>query len=257
MLPNISQATSAETNHKIIVTLPPLSGLAAMLLPEIQSQCLLSASADPHHFQPSPRQVSLLQQGNLLLRATRDDQGWPINTTQSQVFDLWQQKSHAWLQFDTVYQILPQLSLSLIKTFPQYQITIEANLTLALAQVNQLQKEWRQTLSTIKKSGVLMEHPAWLGLLQAEQVPVWSVLELHQHGHEQGPKHLEEALELLKAHPDALLLASKRHSNRSLEWLNNHDSNKHKMIVLDALGSCNQPWNELMRANLEQLQKQL
>ncbi|MDX8383811.1 MAG: hypothetical protein R8M45_07005, partial [Ghiorsea sp.] len=64
--PTLSVASQHASPAKIIVTLPPLSGLVAMLMPNSTSQCLLSAGADPHHFQPSPRQVDMLNQGHLL-----------------------------------------------------------------------------------------------------------------------------------------------------------------------------------------------
>jgi ABC-type Zn uptake system ZnuABC Zn-binding protein ZnuA len=257
MLPSMSQANNSDSKHAIIVTLPPLSGVVQLLLPEVQSQCLLSVGADPHHFQPSPRQVDSLNQGHTLIRASRDDQGWPISTKQSQLIDLWSNESHAWLQFKSVSQALPKLASSLIKAFPQHKSIIEARLPLALKTVGAIEKEWHQTLRLIKDKGVFMQHPSWFGLLEQESIPVWSVLELNQHGHEQGPRHLEEALQLLKAHPDALLLGSNRHSNRSLEWLNKHHNSSHPLIKLDALGACNQPWDELMRSNLKLLRERL
>lgn len=253
VLPSFSMAAEANHNNKIIVTLPPLSGLVVMLLPEIQSHCLLSASADPHHFQPSPRQVDMLQQSHLFIRASRDDQGWPIKTQQSQTLDLWPIQNHGWLQFEQVRIVLPKLAKILSQRFPSHQNKIATKLNRALKAVDTLDAEWSKTLQTIQKKGAFIQHPAWLGLLKAKHIPVWSVLESEQHGHEHGPKHLEHALTTLKQHPNALLLGSKRHSNRSLEWLNNHQKDKSNIIKLDALGECNQPWDKLMQENLNQL----
>jgi len=253
MLPSSGIASDIDNKDKIVVTLPPLSGLVVMLLPEVQSHCLLSANADPHHFQPSPRQVDMLQQSPLFIRASRDDQGWPIKAQRSQTLDLWPIQNHGWLQFEQVRIVLPKLAKTLSQHFPLYQDKIATRLNLALQAVNDLDNEWRKTLQTIQKKGVFVQHPAWLGLLKAKHIPVWSVLESEQHGHEHGPKHLEQALVTLKQHSNALLLGSKRHSNRSLEWLNNHQKDPSSIIKLDALGKCNQPWNKLMQDNLKQL----
>ncbi len=228
-----------------------------MLLPEVKSVCLLPAGADPHHFQPSPKQVTLLNQGHLLIRATRDDLGWPIKTDNNPVFDISASQAHGWLEFGLVRQVLPALARSLIQQYPLHQKKITAHLNSALKTVDHLDSQWRDTLATIKHKGVFMQHPAWQGLLESSGVPIWQVLESHQHGHEHGPRHLEKALRIFKQHPDALLLGSLRHSNRSLEWLNNHRPQPEKIIKLDALGSCNMPWDKLMSDNLKQLRSLL
>jgi len=255
--PVFSNASNQQIHPEIIVTLPALSGLVTMLLPETQSTCLLSAGADPHHFQPSPKQIRLLNQGSLLVRASRDDQGWPIQVRQNQVLDLWTSENHAWLQFEQVRLILPRLALALTKQFPQHQQRIQARLPLALQTVRQLEHDWDKVFAAIKQNGVFMQHPAWHDLFENKNIPIWAVLESHQHGHEHGPRHLEKALKTLKKHPNALLLGSKHHSNRSLEWLSNHQNNPHSLMQLDALGSCNQPWDELMKYNLNILKGSL
>lgn len=251
--PSLSIANAKEATKEIIVTLPPLSGLVVMLMPEVQSRCLLSAGADPHHFQPTPRQVDLLGQGHLLIRASRDDQGWPIRTQNSQVIDLWESKNHGWLQFEQVRLVLPQLAKALTNQYPHAQKSIQEHLITALQHVDNLEASWDKALANIKSRGVFMQHPSWHDLLESKGVPIWAVLESHQHGYEYGPRHLETALNTLNQHPDALFLGSKRNSNQSLEWLKEHQSNNHSILKLDALGSCNQPWNLLMQSNLQLL----
>ena len=242
----------SATEKNIIVTLPPLSGLVAMLLPEKSSQCLLSASADPHHFQPSPKQVALFKTEHLFIRASFDDQGWPIPADQSQAFDLWPHDAHGWLRFDLVREVLPRLAKELILHFPPHEQQIQQNLTQALSLVNEQESEWQSTLEELKKRGVFMQHPSWLGLMESNTIPVWEVLESHQHGHEHGPRQLEHAVHNFEEHPGALLLGSLRHSNRSLEWLSrNHGENN--IIKLDAIDTCNTPWNILMQKNLQRL----
>ena len=250
---SLISSTSAANSTAIIVTLPPLSGLTQMLLPEIPAQCLLSASADPHHFQPSPKQVDMLSQGNLLIRASADDQGWPIQTQQAHTLDLWLTQNHGWLMFSEVQQALPTLASALASKFPQYAARIQSRLVQKLQDINVLEKSWENLLQHIKNKGVFMQHPAWLGLFNQYQVPVWAVLESAKHGHEHGPRHLEEALQNLDTHPDALLIGSTRHSNRSLEWLNRHHKPTAPIIHLDELGTCNQPWDVLMADNLKLL----
>ncbi len=260
MAPAISTAgetdTKASVDKNIIVTLPPLSGLVAMLLPEIKSQCLLTANADPHHFQPSPKQVAMLNQEHLLIRASFDDQGWPIRVQDNQVVDLWPEHAHGWLEFALVRKALPRLAAALSKAYPQYQTSIAQHLAESLSLTTEIEGKWSAALETYKNKGVFIQHPSWLGLFQSKNVPVWEVLESHQHGHEHGPRHLEEALQTYRMHPDAALIGSKRHSNRSLEWLSRNQKVAANIIKLDAIDACNVPWSTLMSKNLKQLSAQ-
>ncbi|MDQ6988654.1 MAG: zinc ABC transporter substrate-binding protein [Mariprofundaceae bacterium] len=246
---------SFASDNKVIVTLPPLSGLVTLLLPEIKSHCLLPAGADPHHFQLSPRQTDMFNQASLFIRASHDDQGWAMPQPRKATMDMWSKQSHAWLNFAQVQQILPQLSHTLGITFPQYQSLLEQRLAQAQAIVAKMQQQWETSLEPLKNKGTIMQHAAWQGLMLAQNIPVWTVLESAQHGHEHGPQHLEQALNTLNQHPQSLLLGSKRHSNRSLSWLASHHPSKSNsaIIELDALGQCNQPWQNLMQENLRRL----
>lgn len=250
-------SSAKEITPHIMVTLPPLAGLVAMLLPEQTSECLLSASADPHHFQPSPQQVEQLHVAKLLVRARRDDQGWPIRSHQSNTITLFTQQAHGWLNFADVKIALPDLAAQLSKMMPTEAARIQASLPQALAQVEAIETQWKPVLSQLKTKGVLMQHPAWQALFDAYDIPIWAVLESAQHGHEHGPKHLEEALDTLNQHQGAVLIGSLRHSNRSLDWLNAHQSHAQAVLSLDALGTCNMPWSELMTSNMQALQSQL
>ncbi|MCF6208395.1 MAG: zinc ABC transporter substrate-binding protein [Ghiorsea sp.] len=251
LITSTNAASLSAKTEAIIVTLPPLSGLTTMLLPEVRNQCLLSAGADPHHFQPSPKQVDLINQGHILIRASRDDQGWPIQTQPEHTLDISPTQNHAWLQFSQVKHMLPILAQALTNNFPQYQQRIQTRLQQKLQDITQLETAWDKQLQILQKHGVFMQHPAWQGLFKHKNIPIWAVLESEQHGHEQGPRHLEEALYTLKEHPSAVLIGSTRHSNRSLEWLSRHHTPPKNIILLDELGTCNQAWDILMQQNLD------
>ena len=186
MIPSLGLAEAKHSAKAVIATLPPLSGLVTMLLPEVKAQCLLSAGADPHHFQPSPKQVDLLSQGHLLIRASRDDQGWPIEVSRSQVVDLWTTQNHGWLQFNQIRLVLPKLAEALSQAFPESRESIQSRLKQSLKTTDQLEQDWDNQLQNLKSKGVFMQHPAWHDLLESKQVPIWAVLESHQHGHEHG-----------------------------------------------------------------------
>jgi len=77
-------------------------------------------------------------------------------------------------------------------------------------------------------------------------------LESGKHGQEHGPHVLDDALKVIQKHPQSLLLADKRHSQRALLWLQRHHPES-PMVVLDVLGNSDETWLTLMQNNLELL----
>ncbi|MDQ6990903.1 MAG: metal ABC transporter substrate-binding protein [Mariprofundaceae bacterium] len=258
---------------EIITTLPPLSSLVHWLDPKASVQCLLSASADPHHFQLTPKQVESIQKATLLIRSSRDDGQWARLQTSGITWDIWasqssmshepdkhhehhhEQGNHAWLSPHDVALILPQLADHLIHVYPNHSQAIRQRLQAADIQVKQIEKQWQDvTLSLqLHEKGTIMQHPAWLTLFQDLNIPVWTVLESDKHGQEHGPHVLENALQVIQAHPHSLLIADKRHSQQALSWLQHHHTESH-MVILDALGKSDETWPELMQRNLKILQ---
>jgi len=240
----------------ISVTLPPLAGLVMMLDVKADVQCLLPAGADPHHFQMQPRTVERLRQSALLIRASRDDGGWPLPPLLDNTLDLWPHKDHGWVSPAAVRQALPRIAQALISMQPQQKQRILARLKQALQQVTQIAAAWRQALRQVKLTGVIMQHPAWRRLMQEMDVPVLSVLESGHHGQEFGPHRLEQALATLNQHPGAWLLADTGHSATALNWLAEHSDVPARRITLNALGVCRQPWDVLMRDDIQQVDGQ-
>jgi len=236
----------------IIATIPPLAAVVQMLDKETPVSCLLPPGSDPHHFQLSPRQVEKLNRAGLLIRSSKDDHGWMQIPANTPVIDIWPKQDHAWLNPDNLLVALPAVARQLISIFPDKKTAIEANLKLSMARAGKIRSELRKALSPLQKSGVMMQHPSWRRLFDAYDIPVLSVLESHNHGHEHGPRHLERALNTLEKHPDAVLVGDIRHSNRSLEWLASH-GNGRDILFLDALGSCGDSWSELMQKNIARL----
>jgi len=235
------------------VTLPPLAGLVSMLDSEAKSFCLLPTGADPHHFQISPRTAERLKRAELLIRSPAADGGWPLPADQSRTLKLWPKINHGWLVPDKVAAALPELASQLAGVAPARAEAIRQQLPAALASVQRVKEAWLPVLADLQKHGVIMQHPSWQPLMEAAGVPVLAVLESEQHGHEEGPHALQEALDILKHHPDAWLIGDTRHSNRTLEWLARHAVGKVHLVYLDALGECGTDWEALMLDNLNKL----
>jgi len=238
---------------EITVTLPPLAGLVSMLDKQAQVLCLLPAGADPHHFKLTPRKIGALNQTRLLIRASFDDGGWPLQPAHSHTLDIGPATGHNWLSPRAVRTTLPRIADALIRLHPERAEAITTSLDQAIQQTRDIEKSWHVALSTAKVSGVLMQHPAWKNLMQSMDVRVFAVLESTHHGHEYGPHKLEYALATLNTHPDAWLLADSSHSNRALDWLATHADHPHHRVTLNAMGACGLPWTQFMRRNIAQI----
>lgn len=226
-----------------------------MLDSSSQTACLLSAGSDPHHFQLSPRQIESLQKAKLLVRTSKDDRGWLQLSATVPMIDLWPEQDHAWLNPSEVEKLLPRLAERLIALSPQKESEIRKSLKQAMEKTKQIDRALSNVLKSAKENGVVMQHPAWRGLFARLGIPILAVLESQHHGHEYGPHHLEEALEIMQQHPEALLIGDLRHGNRSLQWLSDHLDHK-GVLYLDALGTCSDDWPTLMQKNIERIRKQ-
>lgn len=249
-------AQSSGWAATISVTLPPLAGLVMMLDDQAEVQCLLPAGADPHHFQMQPRTVERLQQSALLIRASRDDGGWPLPPLLGNTLDLWPDIDHGWVSPDAVRKALPIIADALIRIQPERKQRIQARLQPALQQVEQVEHSWQQVLKQAKATGIIMQHPSWRRLMQEMGVPVLSTLESGHHGHEFGPHQLEQTLATLNQHPGVWLLADTGHSATALDWLAAHSDVPARRVTLNALGTCKEPWSRLMLDNIQLLDGQ-
>ncbi|MDQ7011266.1 MAG: zinc ABC transporter substrate-binding protein [Mariprofundaceae bacterium] len=241
-----------QVRAEIITTLPPLAGLIGLLDEQAHVDCLLAAGADPHHTRLSPRQVEALRHARLLVRTSRDDGHWTRLEAATDTLDLWPDVSHAWLNPHLVKAVLPQLATAIQRLYPSRREAIAVTLRRAESKTNHWWEQWQKTLRSFRSDGVIMQHGAWQGMMDAAGVPVLAVLESRHHGREHGPHMLEHALETLRQHPQALLLGDMHHNNRALEWL--AERTNRRIIYLDALGTCGMPWPALMRSNLQRLQ---
>lgn len=247
LIPGVARAAVA-------VTLPPLGGLIRMLDADAKITVLLPPTADPHHFQMSPKATEDLHQASLFVRASYDDGGWSGLATTGATLDLWPHTGHAWTSPALVRAALPRLAAALEQAYPAHAAVIRANLATAIAETRTLEKAWIAALAPYRTGGVIMQHPSWLPMCELADVPVWAVLESPRHGQEFGPRDLDHALALVDAHPQVLLIAEQRHGNRGLDWIAAHSPKPPHMITLDALGTDGMRWDQLMRANLKRLQ---
>ncbi len=244
---------AAQAIHKgesdIVVTLPPLAGLVRMLKPDAGIACLFDAGGDPHHFRMRPHTVERMARARLMIRASRDDAGWPLPPRHANSLDLGADTSHVWLNPAALAQAWERLAGRLKQLYPAEAAAIDQRLQRAMAETERMRLAWQARLQGV--DGVIMQHPSWLGMMRQMGIPVLAVLESGHHGDEASPRDLENALDLLRKHPHAWLLGDLAHSSRALDWLARHS--QATRVTLDALGECDTNWLTLMQDNLARL----
>jgi zinc transport system substrate-binding protein len=237
----------------IVVTLPPLGGLVRMLDDQAGITVLLPPTADPHHFQMSPKASESLQQATLFIRSSSVDGGWSGLESTATTLDLWPKLRHGWTRPDLVRAALPRLAEALEHVDPAHAASIRNRLPAAIAKTRRIEAEWRQALAPLRRGGVIMQHPSWQPLCELMGVPVLAVMESDRHGQEFGPRDLDRALQIVDAHPGVVLIAEARHDNRALDWIARHSRHPLRRITLDAIGTNTMSWDELMRADLARI----
>ena len=147
LIPGVSRAAVA-------VTLPPLGGLIRMLDADAQITVLLPPTADPHHFQMSPKATEALQKASLFVRASYDDGGWSgLSSAGGTTLDLWPHASHAWTSPALVRAALPRLAAALERIDPTHAADIRTNLAHAIAETRTIEKAWIAALAPYRAGG--------------------------------------------------------------------------------------------------------
>jgi ABC-type Zn uptake system ZnuABC Zn-binding protein ZnuA len=131
-------------------------------------------------------------------------------------------------------------------------ITNEATLVSDIAAVRQ---GWQSVMALLRQRGVIMQHPSWKPLFEQYDVPILAVLESNNIGHSHGyhAQDLDQALQQIKQHPQALLIADRRHNDAGLKWLQRHHPTS-SLVYLEPIGTCEQTWPALMQQNIAWLQ---
>ncbi|MFQ5355365.1 MAG: metal ABC transporter substrate-binding protein [Mariprofundaceae bacterium] len=237
---------------EVAVSLPPLAGLVHLLDSQVDTFCLLPSNADPHHFSMTPRLLERLRHSDTLIRTSRDDQGWPgLNTGMRQI-DLWPNHDHAWLNPGKVLDVLPGLAREIQALYPDRKISVADSLTRFRELIKVLDAEVSEKLTSVRKTGVILQHASWKSFCEYYNIPILAIAESNKLEGALGPKQLEKLLNILHQHPKAYLWGDQGHSNLTLEWLSARMNGKH-IILLDPLGSCSDPWDQLLRNNISRM----
>lgn len=177
LLAGISQAAPLQ----ISVSLPPLQTMVEQLGgPQVQVHTLVKPGADPHHFQPTPRDISRLAQSDLYIAAGMPfEQVWlprlrqthpslviippPTGTDEHdhQHHDAEHPDPHFWTDPDQMRRFMGQISEYLAQRDPEQSAAYRERYAALDAQLQQLDQAIRSILEPVSGHRFLVWHPAW------------------------------------------------------------------------------------------------
>lgn len=174
-------------------------------------EVMVGANHSPELYEPSPKQMTLLQKSQLYFRiGIPFEDTWidairqlnpdlhivecckaiATSITKKQTID-----PHIWTSPVHAKYIALKIKQALVKTWPIYTEEFTANYSALIADLNKLDNYIRSQLNRLQERHIIVYHPAWghyaeaYGLIQ---------LAIEQHGHQPRAKSLSQLIEFAK-----------------------------------------------------------
>jgi zinc transport system substrate-binding protein len=180
LLVGIAQAAPIQ----ISVSLPPLQTIVEQLGgPRVQVQTLIRPGADPHHFQPTPREISQLAASDLYIAAGMPfERIWlprlqathpnlkiippPAETDHhahghSHEHDHTHSDPHFWTNPNQMRLFAQHISAHLARHDPEQAVLYQQRYAALATKLKALDQTIRDTLQPLRQRQFLVWHPAW------------------------------------------------------------------------------------------------
>lgn len=162
---------------KIYTTLYAFEHFTKILLPEAEVESLIPPGADPHHFEPSLKDIQKLNQASLIVYLGDTDVDRWVDKLSKELYqkgvrllkiqDRFALKTyssskeldpHVWLDPDSVLEIIGILRDELIKVASERKGEIEKNYTIYDGKIKELSSSYRETLSKCQIKDIITTH---------------------------------------------------------------------------------------------------
>jgi zinc/manganese transport system substrate-binding protein len=215
------QAQSAKTAPKIVVTHPILHDWVNQIAKgHVTVTNLLPYQQDPHHFEPSWAMVSDLQNADLVLAWGLGWEPWLQRTPLGHVIYVADALNgpllpqgrdinpHVWLDPDKACQMISFIATALSEKDPERAAFYQEQQRLYTDRIRQVTADIAEAFGVIAPRKVITLHPSFDYFMHAFQVRLLGYLYAGGHSHDVDPAAYDVArvVQLLKSHPDALLL---------------------------------------------------
>lgn len=227
-----SVATSSQKNTPVVaISLPPYAYFVKKIAQDtVHITPIVPIESNPHHFEPTPKQVEIVQEAKLWIRSheTFEDKIIKVlseKTPQLAIIDLAasvpeeEEDRHIWLSPKLAQGQANAIAEALIDLLPENKEMYQKNLEAFIEELKELDVEISNKLDTHKDEAILTSHPAFAyfckdyGLVQ---------LSIECEGKDPLPQDLENTLTAAKAHKIARILLQPQYNNRGAELIAEH-----------------------------------
>lgn len=162
---------------KIYTTLYPFKQFSRWLIPDAQTEVLIPEGADPHHFEPSLKDIQKLYRADMIIYTGDTDIDRWIDRVKNEIIEreikvlrlqdyipLKKYSSgkefdpHIWLDPLSVIEILKVIKTALQEISPDKRQIYEKNFLNYESKLRELDRAYKQTLSSCKKRDVIITH---------------------------------------------------------------------------------------------------
>ncbi|MFA7236175.1 MAG: metal ABC transporter substrate-binding protein [Phycisphaeraceae bacterium] len=275
----------------VAATIWPMASLTRQLVgDDVTVACLLPPGLSPHSFEPTAQQMRNLAEAKLLVAvglgldhwawnaakatgrkdlpmfvfadaagiagdhaATHDEDEHETHTAEAAVQI--GVNSHLWMDPVLVEQMLPKLAAELEKALPDHKAIIEANLTKLLADIRQLDADFRDQLTKIPTKQLVTFHDAFNRMAQRYGLTVAATLMPIQTPGGVSSDRIEQVVNAVNRYQLKVVFAEPQFSPDAANTL--ADETHIRVMTLDPLGDPHlaerDTYQKMMRYNLRTL----
>jgi zinc transport system substrate-binding protein len=201
---------------------------------EFEVQTVVPMNADPHHYEPTSKQLTEIAEGKIWFRIGESFERKLIPLLKkTKVLDLRQnlsmiegeckhqghhdhQDRHFWLSPKLMAVQAERVAVALTDAFPSKRETFEKHLTLLKNDLEALDREIDGRLDSIENRTFLVSHPAFAYFCRDYRCQQLSV---EHEGKEPRPKELEATLAAAIENHAALAIALPQHNNKGAQLI--------------------------------------
>lgn len=274
----------------VAATIWPMASLTRQLVgDDVTVACLLPPGLSPHSFEPTAQQMQDLAGAKLLVAVGLGLDHWAWNAAKATgrknlpmfafadavgiagdhaAHDEDEHDAHAsgatvqigvnahlWMDPVLVEQMLPKLAAELTKTLPDHKAAIEVNLTKLLAEIKQLDTDFRERLAKVPTRRIVTFHDAFNRMAERYGLTVAATLMPIQTPGGVSSERIEQVVDAVNRYQLKVVFAEPQFSPEAADTL--ADQTHIRVLKLDPLGDPHLPerdtYQKMMRYNLRTL----
>ncbi len=197
-----SAGCQGKTQEQVVTTIYPLQMIASEIAgDQVSVRGLVPPGANPHTYEPTPRQIAALSSAEIVLFAGPALEPWVVRSAgknsvlldASEMGQAVENDPHVWLDPVRAKAIARGLEKAMAEKWPSKKEKFQENLKSFCARVDSFDRWFRAQMDSIPDKRFISVHPAWryfserYGLVEASSLNI-------THGSEVSPGTLERVI---------------------------------------------------------------